>query len=179
MTRSRSPVSAAQVSDARIRLDLCCPVLLRAAVSVAPEGTLWRCAVIGSASWQSVLPRQSWVAADPCLTDAWDSLVKLAGSGAGWLAPPPAGAWAAGPEGLAGAGLDLVRVQARAPTGRLVVQGEPGAGNSMLMVRLVLDLLARRAAGGPVPILAPVGSWNSADEDLRSWRARDRAPGSR
>ena len=113
----------------------------------------------------------SWAAADPSVTDAWDSLVKLAGSGAGWPAQPPAGAWAAGPEGLAGAGGDLAGVLARVPTGRLVVLGEPGAGKSMLMVRLVLDLLARRAAGSPVPILVPVASWNPADQDLRSWLA--------
>ena len=31
----------------------------------------------------------SWAAADPSLTDAWDSLVRLASSGAGWPAPPP------------------------------------------------------------------------------------------
>jgi hypothetical protein len=39
----------------------------------------------------------------------------------------------------------------------------------MLMVRLVLDLLTRRAAGGHVPILASVASWNPADQDLRGW----------
>jgi len=39
----------------------------------------------------------------------------------------------------------------------------------MLMVRLVLDLLARRAEGGPVPILVSVTSWNPAAQDLRGW----------
>jgi hypothetical protein len=39
----------------------------------------------------------------------------------------------------------------------------------MLMVRLVLDLLARRAIGGPVPVLASMASWNPADQDLRGW----------
>jgi predicted NACHT family NTPase len=57
------------------------------------------------------------------------------------------------------------------PTGRLVVLGEPGSGKTMLMVRLVLDLLARRARGGPVPVLASVASWNPSDEDLRGWLA--------
>ena len=113
----------------------------------------------------------SWAAADPSLTDAWDSLVKLATSGAGWPAPPPAGTWAAGPDDLAGKGGELVDVLARVPTGRLVVLGEPGAGKTMLMVRLVLDLLARRAEGGPVPILASVASWNPAGQDLRDWLA--------
>jgi hypothetical protein len=57
------------------------------------------------------------------------------------------------------------------PTGRLVVLGEPGAGKTMLMIRLVLDLLARRAVGGPVPYLASVASWNPNGQDLRGWLA--------
>ena len=96
----------------------------------------------------------SWAPADLSLTDSWDSLEKLAASGAGWPEPPPAGTWAAGPDGLAGRGGALVEVLGRVPTGRLVVLGEPGAGKTMLMVRLVLDLLARRAGGGLVPRLA-------------------------
>jgi hypothetical protein len=91
----------------------------------------------------------SWGAADPSLTDAWSSLVKLATSGAGWPSPPSKGLWAAGPHDLAGESGELVNVLARVPTGRLLVLGEPGAGKTMLMVRLVLDLLTRRAAGGP------------------------------
>ena len=113
----------------------------------------------------------SWGAADASLTDAWDSLVKLATGGAGWPPPPPAGTWAAGPGGLAGTGGDLVKVLERVPTGRLVVLGEPGAGKTMLMVRLVLDLLARRQPGDPVPILAPLASWNPEDQDLKGWLA--------
>ena len=111
----------------------------------------------------------SWEAADPSLTDSWDSLVKLASSGAGWPAPPPAGTWAPGPDDLAGTGRELVEMLARVPTGRLVVLGEPGAGKTMLMVRLVLDLLGRRAAGGPVPFLTSVASWNPEEQDLRDW----------
>jgi hypothetical protein len=111
----------------------------------------------------------SWDAADPSLTDSWDSLVKLASSGAGWPAPPPAGTWALGPADLAGKSGELVEVLARVPTGRLVVLGEPGAGKTVLMVRLVLDLLARRAAGGPVPFLTSVASWNPEKQDLRDW----------
>ena len=36
--------------------------------------------------------------------------------------------------------LELVEKLALVPTGRLVVLGEPGAGKTMLMIRLVLDL---------------------------------------
>jgi len=111
----------------------------------------------------------AWTAADKSLTDSWDSLMKLAASGAGWPLSVSAGAWAASPEELAGEGGELAEKLARVPTGRLAVLGEPGAGKTMLMVRLVLDLLTRRAAGGPVPFLVSVASWNPADQDLRSW----------
>jgi hypothetical protein len=113
----------------------------------------------------------SWAAAEASLTDAWDSLMRLASSGAGWPSLPPAGTWADGPDDLAGEGTELVEVLARVPTGRLVVLGEPGTGKTMLMVRLVLDLLARRDPGGSVPILASVASWNPVEQDLRSWLA--------
>jgi hypothetical protein len=113
----------------------------------------------------------SWDAADPSLTDAWDTLVKLAASGAGWPTPPPAGTWAAGPDDLAGKDRELIEVLSRVPTGRLVVLGEPGAGKTVLMIRLVLDLLVRRReiGRGPVPILVSVAFWKPTQQDLRSW----------
>jgi hypothetical protein len=113
----------------------------------------------------------SWVAADASLTDPWEVLVKHASSGAGLPEPPPEGRWASGPDDLAGKGEELAKVLARVPTGRLVVLGEPGAGKTMLMVRLVVDLLARRAEGGPVPFLAPLASWDPAAQDLQYWLA--------
>jgi hypothetical protein len=111
----------------------------------------------------------SWDPADVSLTDSWDSLVRLASSGAGWPASPPAGTWAADPGGLAGKGGELAEVLVRVPTGRLAVLGEPGAGKTMLLVRLVLDLLADRVTGGPVPFLVSIASWNPAEQDLRGW----------
>ena len=111
----------------------------------------------------------SWAAADQDLADAWDLLVELAASGAGWPSPAPGQPRAQGPDDLAGEGSGLADVLGRVPTGRLVVLGEPGAGKTMLMVRLVLDLLARRAAGGPVPVLASVASWDPSGQDLRAW----------
>jgi NACHT domain len=115
----------------------------------------------------------SWGPANASLTDSWESLVKLASSGAGWPAPPTAGTWAADPGELAGEGNELVEVLARVPTARLVVLGEPGAGKTMLMVRLVLDLLARRTAGDPVPFLASIASWNPKEQELRDWLAAE------
>ena len=113
----------------------------------------------------------SWVAADESLADPWDSLVTLADGGAGWPLRPSAGTWATGPNDLAGLGNELVDVLTRIPTGRLVVLGEPGAGKTMLMVRLVLDLLARRPRGGPVPVLVSVASWAPASDNLHGWLA--------
>jgi hypothetical protein len=110
----------------------------------------------------------SWAPADASLADDWQALVRLASTGAGWPPSPP-GTWAGGPDSLAGAGGELADVLARVPTGRLVVLGEPGAGKTMLMVRLVLDLLARRVPGAPVPVLVTLASWNPHAEDLRRW----------
>ena len=49
--------------------------------------------------------------------------------------------------------------------------GEPGAGKTMLMVRVVLDLLGRRASGSPVPVLASLPSWDPSCQDLQHWLA--------
>jgi len=113
----------------------------------------------------------SWSAADQALTDSWELVERLARSGAGWPEPPPAGTWAAGPDDLAGEGDALARLLMRIPTRRLVVLGAPGTGKTILMIRLVLDLLKDRQPGGPVPFLVPLASWNPSVEDLRSWLA--------
>ena len=39
----------------------------------------------------------------------------------------------------------------------------------MLMVRLILELLARRRTGEPVPVLLSAASWNPSAQDLRGW----------
>jgi NACHT domain len=112
----------------------------------------------------------AWTAADAPLAGDLDALKTLAASGAGWSAPARE-QWAKGLEDLAGGGGELAEVLARVPTGRLVVLGGPGAGKTMLMVRLVLDLLhpARRSSGGPVPVLASLASWDPVSQDLHGW----------
>ena len=59
------------------------------------------------------------------------------------------------------------------PTGRLIVLGGLGAGKTMLLLRLVLDLVARRleTGGGRVPLLAPLASWDPSRQDLYTWLA--------
>ena len=109
-----------------------------------------------------------WAPADPNVFAGWSALVRLARTSP---RASRSGRWSAGPKGLAGAN-DLARVLDRVPTGRLVVLGRPGAGKTILLVRLVLDLLSQRPEGGQVPVLLPLASWNAAEEDLRSWIAR-------
>jgi hypothetical protein len=112
-----------------------------------------------------------WVAADSRLAEGWQSLVALATGGAGWPVPLSVRGWASKPSQLAGEGGDIADALALIPTRRLVVLGEPGAGKTMLLVRLVLDLLARREPGEPVPMLVSLGSWNPISKDLREWLA--------
>jgi NACHT domain len=60
------------------------------------------------------------------------------------------------------------------PTGRLVVLGEPGAGKTELLIRLLLELLARRSPGSlaPVPVLVPLAAWDPIRDDLAPWLVR-------
>lgn len=111
----------------------------------------------------------AWIAADAPLAGDLDAIETLATTGAGWSASARE-TWAKGPEDLAGGGdRKLADVLAAVPTGRLAVLGDPGSGKTMLMVGLMLDLLARRASGGPVPVLASLASWNPHSQDLHEW----------
>ena len=53
---------------------------------------------------------------------------------------------------------------------RLVILGEPGAGKSMLVLQLTLDLLDRRRPTDPVPLLLPVATWQPS-QPLDDWIA--------
>jgi hypothetical protein len=119
-----------------------------------------------------------WVPADPDLLVAWPTLLKLAEASPG-KATTTGDGWASGPAFLAGADNDLFKVLSRVPTGRLIVLGSKGAGKTILLVRLVLDMISRRQSGDPVPIMLPLASWNPVEEDLHSlmvrWLITDRA----
>lgn len=108
-----------------------------------------------------------WVAADSSLVSAWGVLESLGASSPS--GPSSSVNWATGPEKLAGRGGQLADVLGQVPTGRLVVLGGPGSGKTTLLIRLALDLLERRASGGPVPLLVSVGSWDPARQDFYNW----------
>ena len=113
----------------------------------------------------------SWLAADLSLFDSWDRLLSLTSDDAG-RRPLPSPIWARNRDRLAGGDGDLAKTLARVPTGRLVVLGEPGAGKTTLMIRLVLKLLAQRTAGDPVPMLISLTSWDPVKEGLYKWLKR-------
>jgi hypothetical protein len=64
---------------------------------------------------------------------------------------------------------DLATVFAKLPVRRLVILGPLGSGKSVLAMTLVRDLLDRRKAGQPVPVLFMVGTWNPERTTLAEW----------
>lgn len=71
---------------------------------------------------------------------------------------------------LAGALDDVVDAYERIASGRLVVLGAPGAGKTVVLTRLVLDLLADWHVERPVPVLLSAASWGVAkNESLNDW----------
>jgi hypothetical protein len=113
----------------------------------------------------------AWEAADPGSAEEWALLRAAAAQAPGGPSNDP-GRWADGPEGLSGSGSDIEEVfLQRVPTRRLVVLGEPGAGKTMLLIRLLLALLspAHREPGGPLPFLFSLASFDPTRHDLRAW----------
>jgi NACHT domain len=109
----------------------------------------------------------AWVAAADDLFDPWEDIARIAAFGLGW--PRPHRKSLQEPGQLAGG--ELADKLDRIPTRRLVVLGGAGTGKTVLMIRLVIDLLARRDKGGPVPILLSAASWDPDSQSLRDWLA--------
>ncbi|GAA3046019.1 hypothetical protein GCM10010448_31180 [Streptomyces glomeratus] len=111
-----------------------------------------------------------WEAVSGDLAEDWPRLTDLARA---WPGGPPGdpALWSTDAAGLAGQDADIGQVFCeRVPTERLVILGEPGAGKSVLMMRLLQDLIARRAAGDPVPVLFSLVSWDP-HQPLKTWMA--------
>ncbi|EEP70276.1 transcriptional regulator, partial [Micromonospora sp. ATCC 39149] len=81
--------------------------------------------------------------------------------------------------GLAGAGAvevavagrlaEVATVFRRIPSRRLVVLGPAGGGKSVLLIRLVLDLISGGQPGEPVPVLLSLTSWDPGRAGFADW----------
>jgi hypothetical protein len=113
----------------------------------------------------------AWRAADADLVEPWPLLGELARA---WPGGPPGdpACWPAQAAGLAGSDAQIGEVfTQRVPTRRLVVFGEPGAGKSALLIRLLQELIEQRPQGGLVPVLFSLASWDPARQPLQEWLA--------
>ncbi|MFF9870403.1 NACHT domain-containing protein [Streptomyces sp. NPDC013953] len=111
-----------------------------------------------------------WRAAEDDLAEPWPLLTELARA---WPGGPPGdpALWPHHATGLAGADAQIAEVFTdRVPTRRLVILGEPGAGKSVLLIRLLQDLIERRTGDSPVPVVFSLASWN-ARQPLKTWLA--------
>jgi hypothetical protein len=113
----------------------------------------------------------AWQAADADLVEPWPMLVNLARA---WPGGPPGdpGLWPSDAAGLAGQDGQIGEVFAdRVPTRRLVILGEPGAGKSVLLIRLLQHLIEARTPSDPVPVLFSLSSWDPQEQTLKTWLA--------
>lgn len=112
----------------------------------------------------------AWRAASGDLAEPWPFLAELVRA---WPGGPPGdpALWSPDAAGLAGRDAAIGQVfLERVPTRRLVVLGEPGSGKSVLLIRLLQDLIARRTAADPVPVLFSLASWDPR-QPLKAWMA--------
>ncbi|MFI2372112.1 hypothetical protein [Streptomyces sp. NPDC018833] len=65
----------------------------------------------------------------------------------------------------------LAHAYRQVPSGRLVILGEPGAGKTVLAIMLTLGLLddTTRPAGGTVPVVLAMSTWDPVGESLDDW----------
>ncbi|MCR6489603.1 NACHT domain-containing protein [Amycolatopsis sp. OK19-0408] len=61
------------------------------------------------------------------------------------------------------------------PNHRLVLLGEPGSGKTFLALALAVGLLRSRVAGGRVPVLLSLASWDPVAQSLDTWLTRSLA----
>ncbi|MEU6642790.1 helix-turn-helix domain-containing protein [Saccharomonospora sp. NPDC046836] len=98
-----------------------------------------------------------WRQASEHLADHWDNICRV-----------PVGVTAT-PLDLSGEVGDIASAYRRVPSRRLVVLGRAGSGKTVLTLRFVLDTMATRTLGEPVPVIFNIGSWNPVATPLRTW----------
>ncbi|GAU70300.1 transcriptional regulator [Streptomyces sp. NBRC 110611] len=96
-----------------------------------------------------------WTAAEEAVADHWAGLSGRSATAA-----------TVNPDGRLEQVADVFR---RIPSGRLVVLGKPGAGKTVLTLRLTLDLLRSRQPQDPVPAIFPLLSWHPGQQSLHTW----------
>ena len=110
----------------------------------------------------------AWTAPSADLVESWTSLQNVARNRPGG----PLGTesrWAQDVDGLNGSGREIGQIFTdKIPTRRLVILGEAGAGKSVLLTRLLQELITRREEGAPVPVLFSLASWDPSLA-LKSW----------
>ncbi|WP_327691738.1 NACHT domain-containing protein [Streptomyces sp. NBC_00461] len=114
----------------------------------------------------------AWTAAEGEISSSWTSIMQVANS---WPGGPFSDHthWAQELSHLAGEGSEIDKVfLERTPTRRLIILGDPGAGKTVLLIRLILSILARRESGEAVPMLFSLASWNPDLEGFLSWMTR-------
>lgn len=65
----------------------------------------------------------------------------------------------------------ILKVYRQVPSGRLAILGKGGSGKTILVIRLLLDLMTQRVAGATVPVVFNFGSWDPTSISLRNWLA--------
>ncbi|TDC67019.1 NACHT domain-containing protein, partial [Micromonospora sp. KC207] len=75
----------------------------------------------------------------------------------------------AGAGAVAGRLAEVATVFRRIPSRRLVVLGPAGGGKSVLLIRLVLDLISGGQPGEPVPVLLSLTSWDPGRAGYADW----------
>lgn len=118
----------------------------------------------------SALP-VAWRPVEPRLVEDWADVINAA---RGLPGRPRAcsEAWTMDVAELSGTYTQIGAVFAqRVPTRRMVVLGEPGSGKTVLLIRLLQELIAQPEDGAPVPVLFSLASWDPYNQDLRTWMA--------
>jgi hypothetical protein len=94
-------------------------------------------------------------------TDLFDHLVNIRGTLPGTASSPLAST---------GGLTEIADVYFGIESQRLVLLGRAGSGKTVVISRFVLDYLARRSPGRPVPVIFSIGSWDPTTP-LRDWLA--------